>query len=189
MTRHSIGACALPLALLLMAGTALAQQPDRNRLDRLERDVLAASSATQLLAGRCAELHLADPAVVRAQTMPAADAATAEVRTLLQVTPSEPVRHRHVRLTCGGHVLSEADNWYVPARLTPAMNASLDNSDTPFGTVVRPLNFHRKTVETARPQGGAAVLQVKAVLLTPQEVPISLVVENYSGELLAEPKQ
>jgi len=29
---------------------------------------------------------------------------------------------------------------------------------------------------------------VKAVLLTPQESPISLVIENYSGELLDDPK-
>jgi hypothetical protein len=31
-------------------------------------------------------------------------------------------------------------------------------------------------------------LQVKAVLLTPDDVPISLVVENYSSELLDDPK-
>jgi hypothetical protein len=72
----------------------------------------------------------------------------------------------------------------VPSRLTAAMNRALDTTDTPFGTVVRPLNFHRKTVAATQPSGGVAVLQVKAVLLTPQELPISLVVENYSRELL-----
>jgi hypothetical protein len=173
------------LALLTAADGAMAQ--DRQaRLDRLQRDLLAAPGATLFLTGRCAELHLADPAVVRAQNLPTPDGAPADVRALLQVDAAERIAHRHVRLTCGGHVLSEADNWYVPARLTPAMNTSLDTTDTPFGTVVRPLNFHRRTVETARPATGETVLQVKAVLLTPQELPISLVVENYQADLLGD---
>jgi hypothetical protein len=53
--------------------------------------------------------------------------------------------------------------------------------------VVRPLNVHRRTVGTSRPAGGDVVLQVKAVLLTPQDAPISLVVENYSGVLIGAP--
>ena len=48
-------------------------------------------------------------------------------------------------LSCGMHVLSEADNWYVPARLTPEMNRLLDRTDTPFGTVVRPMEPYRRT--------------------------------------------
>jgi chorismate-pyruvate lyase len=176
------------LALLLLSPAIPAWGADNHaaQLDRLQADILASPSATQLLTARCAELHLADPAVVHAETVKTPDAVTAEVRALLQVSDAEPLRHRHVRLTCGGHVLSEADNWYVPARLTPAMNDSLDHSDTPFGTVVRPLDFHRRTVEAVRPPSGP-VLQVKAVLLTPQETPISVVIENYTGELLAPP--
>ncbi|MBV9548429.1 MAG: hypothetical protein JO256_02000 [Alphaproteobacteria bacterium] len=177
---------ALSIAVVLML-TAVAAADDRGaRIDRLREAVLAADSATQFLAGRCAALHLAAPAVIHAENAPVSDDADAEVRALLRVDGLEPVRHRHVRLTCGGHVLSEADNWYVPGRLTGEMNRSLETSDTPFGTVVRPLNFHRRTIGTAQPSGGNAVLQVKAVLLTPQEMPISLVVENYSEELLDE---
>jgi len=167
---------------------AMAQTGRQAGIDRLQRDLLAAPGATLFLTGRCGELHLADPAVVRADTVPTPDGAPADVRALLKVDAAERIAHRHVRLTCGGHVLSEADNWYVPARLTPAMNNTLETSDTPFGTVVRPLNFHRRTVETARPSAGATVLRVKAVLLTPQETPISLVVENYQAELLGEAK-
>jgi len=176
------------LALLLMTGAALAQPAREARLARLQSDILASPSATQLLTARCGELNLAAPAVVRAETAPVAQGVpAADVLALLQVTAAEPVRHRQVLLTCGGHVLSRADNWYVPSRLTPEMNRSLDTTDTPFGTVVRPLNFHRNTVAVA-PQTGDTVLQVKAVLLIPQEVPISLVIENYSGELLDDPK-
>jgi len=168
-------------AALITPALAFAQDAG---LERLRGDILGAASATQVLTARCAELHLAEPAVVHAQTVPAADAVTAEIRALLKVSAAEPMRHRHVRLSCGGHVLSEADNWYVPSRLTTEMNHTLDTSDTPFGTVARPLNFHRKTVETSQPTKSITVLQVKAVLLTPQELPISLVVENYSRELL-----
>jgi hypothetical protein len=51
-----------------------------------------------------------------------------------------------VRLICGGHVLSEADNWYVPARLTPEMNRVLEATDTAVGRVVQTLNFRRRTL-------------------------------------------
>ena len=37
-----------------------------------------------------------------------------------------------MRLKCGDHVLSEADNWYVKARLTPDMNHMLETTDTPL---------------------------------------------------------
>ena len=67
-------------------------------------------------------------------------------RRLLGVPPGEPVRYRHVRLVCGDKLLSEADNWYVPARLTPEMNRLLDETDTPFGRVIRDLNFRRETL-------------------------------------------
>jgi chorismate-pyruvate lyase len=169
-----------------MTAAATAQPAREARLARLQSDILASPSATQLLTTRCAELKLATPAVMRAETLPVAQGADAGVRILLKVNEAEPVRHRQVRLTCGGHVLSLADNWYVPSRLTGDMNHTLDSTDTPFGTVVRPLNFHRNTVAVT-PQTGDTVLQVKAVLLTPQETPISLVIENYSGELLDDP--
>jgi len=175
--------CAAFISIVL-AGAFGQEQGEHARLERLRGDILGAASATLVLTARCAELHLAEPAVVHAESVPAADAVTAEIRALLRVSASEPVRHRHVRLSCGGHVLSEADNWYVPTRLTVEMNRALDTTDTPFGTVVRPLNFHRRTVETSQSAEGRTVLQVKAVLLTPEELPISLVVENYSRELL-----
>jgi hypothetical protein len=47
------------------------------------------------------------------------DLAPAGVPQILGVDPDEPVRFRRVPLKCGDHVLSEAENWYVPSRLTP----------------------------------------------------------------------
>jgi len=81
-----------------------------------------------------------------------------------------------VHVKCGERVLSEADNWYVPARLTKEMSQVLENSDAAFGRAVQALHFQRRTlaVELAwRPlpegwemnpglRGQAAVIKVGA---------------------------
>lgn len=169
----------LVLAALLLAVPAHADDTAM----RLKADLLAGNSATQTLAQWCGALKLADPAVIHAEREQATMPASAEVRGQLKVGADEKVGYRRVKLACGSHVLSEADNWYVPSRLTPAMNDTLDHSDTPFGTAVKPLNFHRNTISADAPGQGRAILTVKALLLTPGEVPFSLVVENYTAEL------
>ena len=68
------------------------------------------------------------------------------MREALDVKPDEPLGYRRVRLKCGDHVLSEADNWYVPARLAPEMNHVLETTDTPFGKAVAALHFRRHTL-------------------------------------------
>jgi hypothetical protein len=42
-------------------------------------------------------------------------------------------------------VLSEADNWYVPSRLTAEMNSVLETTDTPFGRAIADLKPFRRT--------------------------------------------
>jgi hypothetical protein len=101
---------------------------------------------------------------------------------LLAAGPDETIRYRHVRLMCGTHLLSEADNWYRPSQLTPAMNKQLDDTDIPFGTAVRPLGFHRKTLAATADQ--VSPLQVRALLVTESGIPFSLVVENYNRALM-----
>lgn len=174
----------IPLTALLLAGSAAgAKSPDRVR--RLEAEILASSSATQALTARCARLHLADPPVIRAVrdhgvNMPAGP----QIRRLLKVGQDEPIRYRRVRLSCGAHVLSDADNWYVPSRLSQDMNAALDNSETPFGMVVKPLHFQRRTLKTEALRDGSHVLKVTALLVDDRSRPFSLVQENYSHLLV-----
>ena len=165
--------------------TPLSRTQALAELQALNADLLSHPSATLTLERWCGAHHLAAEAKIVAHRVQGADKPLPEgARAQLGIGPDEPVRYRRVQLACGDVVLSDADNWYVPARLTPAMNRTLDTTATPFGTVVRPLNFHRQTVGTSQSNHGDVVLQVKAVLLTPQEAPISLVVENYSGVLL-----
>ncbi len=101
-------------------------------------------------------------------------------------------------------MLSEADNWYLPARLTPDMNRQLDATETPFGVVVKPLDFRRRNLSAellyaplprgweaspkppvnTRPEIPAEVLRHTAVLTTPAGAPFSYVVESYTGQAL-----
>jgi hypothetical protein len=129
----------------------------------------------------------------------------AALRVRLDVAPDAALAFRHVRLVCGARVLSEADNWYVPARLTPDMNRRLDATDEPFGRVVKALGFRRQTLsaellwsplppgwesaqgirrETAAPRIPAALLRHTAVLYTSEQKPFSVVVETYTSAVL-----
>jgi hypothetical protein len=188
------------LALAPAVGGAGAAWPDtRDRraaaseLADFEGRLDRGGSATEVLRGWCAERHLADPPVIRAERDRSADKpADAGVRALLGAAPGEPIRYRRVRLTCGARVLSEADNWYRPGRLTAEMNRQLDQTDTPFGAVVKPLSFHRRTLGVEHlydPRKGTSVLphtlvRYRALLLDQKNSPFSLVVESYTDEIL-----
>lgn len=175
------------LLLLGLSTGAGAQAPDALR--QLKAELLASPSATQTLTAYCTRLHLADPPAIRALRDRSMDRkADGRVRRLLEVGSGEPVRYRRVRLSCGDQVLSDADNWYVPARLTAEMNSTLDGSDTPFGTVVKPLDFQRRTLGTENLRDGRHVLRVTALLVNRDGLPFSLVQENYSAILVQHPQ-
>ncbi|WP_421850599.1 hypothetical protein [Novosphingobium sp.] len=159
-------------------------------LSRFERTLASHDSATAALGEWCAAQRIAASAQIVADTEQGAnEAATPAIRTALGVTAGEPLAFRHVRLRCGGAVLSDAKNWYVPARLTPAMNSALETTRTPFGTVVRPLGFRRERLESqrGRTEGCPAgtVLSHKAVLRLADSKAISLVIECYTRANLA----
>ncbi len=164
-------------------------------IETLSARLLAAPSATAVLEAWCAERGLAtDPRIV-AVRVPGIDKLPSPTqRERLAVGPDEAVRYRRVRLTCGGHVLSEADNWYVPGRLTPEMNTALDATQAPFGTVVRPLKPSRRNLslrmlwrpgEGTAPGPDAPLFAVEAVLST-GGVPFCEVAETYTGAVLAQ---
>jgi len=181
-------------------------------LQTLNAELLSHDSATLTLDRWCDAHQLASPAKVVAQRDKDANKEpTAEQRQVLGVSAEEPVRYRRVKLSCGAHVLSEADNWYVPSRLTPDMNQQLETSDIAFGRAVQALHFQRRTLSatllwsplpdgwgvkpTALPDAGAKTLPVphevlrhQAVLTLPDGTPISEVVETYTEDVLAFPQ-
>lgn len=177
-------------------------------IETLNADLLSHPSATLTLERWCGDHDLATvPTIVarrvKGQDKPLPD----DARQTLGIGPDEPVRYRHVQLVCGERVLSEADNWYVPSRLTPEMNQILDTTDQPFGKVVQALNFRRQTTSAdllwaPLPKGWEMdaplpppkfgplaiphdVLQHHAVLFTGSNQPFSLLVETYTSEVLA----
>jgi len=80
-------------------------------LQTLNAELPSHDSATLTLDRWCAAHRLASPARIVAERVDGAYLApTDEQRQLLGVNATEPIRYRRVRLICGGHVLSEADN-------------------------------------------------------------------------------
>jgi chorismate-pyruvate lyase len=173
---------AAALASFALAGCTTPQQD--GRLAQLERLLAANDSATFALGQWCGQRGFADPPLVTAQTLPEHAEAASSIRNSLAVGADEPLRFRHVRLSCGGRVLSEATNWYVPARLTAEMNRVLDSSNTPFGTVARPLGFRRERLASrhgaALGCGRGTVLSQQAVLWLPDGAPLAVVTECYT---------
>jgi len=174
---------------LPMAIAACAAPPKDDLLERFEAALLAQDSATAALEGWCATRGLANPATIRAEPVAGQQLPpTRRNRLMLEVEAGEEVGYRHVRLTCGGKVLSQAHNWYVPARLTPDMNRQLETGDTPFGRVIAPLNFTRERLSGTRggieecPDG--TVLHHHAVLRLPDGRPVSTVIECYTADNL-----
>jgi len=179
-------------------------------LQTLNAELLSNDSATLTLEHWCDVHRLASPPQIVAERVPDIDKpASPEQRRELGVTPTELVRYRRVRLRCGTVVLSEADNWYVPGRLSPEMNELLDTTDMPFGKVVQALHFQRHTLSSIllwsplpegwemspiRTRGRAAALDLppellrhRALLTLPDGTPFSEVVETYTANVLGFP--
>ena len=209
--RDALSTC---LALALLAGCVGAPpQPVPGRLLRAQAlallqtvnvELLSHPSATLTLERWCADHHLAQPATIivrrlhdRVKPLPPA------WRARLEVGTGARIGYRHVQLMCGSRVLSDADNWYLPGRLTEWMNRQLDSTDQPFGKVVRALHFQRRTLssrllwsplprnwELSAAPGATGpmripryVLRHEAILYTSGQLPFSAVVETYTNEL------
>lgn len=175
------------------------------QLQGLNADLLSHDSATAVLQALCDRREPGSPRIFARHVAVQDDAETlAGLRRELKAASNEDVRHRRVELVCGEAVLSHADNWYLPDRLTGEMNRALETTQIPFGVAVRSLNFQRRTLsakllfeplpagwETQPPAGLETpvsapddVLQHRAVLQTPDGRPFSLLVETYTAKVL-----
>jgi chorismate-pyruvate lyase len=178
-------------------------------MQTINASLLASRSATTTLEQWCASHRMSrEPKVVAHRLAGEDKAPTPETRARLAVVAGEPIRYRRVELSCDGHVLSEADNWYVPGRLSADMNLALETTDTPFGKAVAALQPSRRTIEVKMrfsplPEGwelspGAApslkpdgpltlphaLFEHTAVLYAADQRPFSEVHETYTNELL-----
>ena len=177
-------------------------------METLNAELLAGTSATRTLESWCGEHHMAaEPTVIATRVAGPPKAPTPELLQRLGVRDVSEVAYRRVELRCGAHVMSVADNWYVPARLTPEMRALLASTDTPFGKAVQPLHPYRRTISVRmlwmplprgwelqpRPRSHPSrklalppdLFEHRAVLYTADNQPFSEVVETYRSEVLA----
>src|ERR1700731_696596 len=128
-------------------GSFLARVEAMALIETLNAELLSNPSATLTLERWCGAHRLAPEAKVSAHFRRGENRQiTLEDPQRFAIAADEPVRYRRVQLFCGDKLLSEADNWYVPSRLTAEMNRLLDETDTPFGRAVRDLNFRRETL-------------------------------------------
>lgn len=222
--KEDIVAKPAPLALIALAVAAPAaaasaspQWPDTpagrleilTHLQTLNADLLSHDSATLTLERWCARHQLAVTSKIVADRVAGEDKPVpADVRTQLRADPGESIAYRRVNLRCGDRILSQADNWYLPTRLTLEMNRMLATSNAAFGRVVLPLQFQRHTLSarllwSPLPDGwdtgvarwpktnaGAAlsvpdqVIEHRALLTRSDGAPFSYVIETYTGAVL-----
>ncbi|MBI5012581.1 MAG: hypothetical protein HZC06_07560 [Methylocystis sp.] len=179
-------------------------------MQTLNASLLASRSATATLEKWCADHKMsAEPKIVARRVAGIEQQPSAETRRRLDVSDEEPVKYRHVQLACGDHVLSEADNWYVPGRLSDEMNRALEMTETPFGKAIAPLQPFRRTIEmkmrwsplpegwelsalpAASPEKASGALSIPhdlfehtAVVYARDQRPLSEVHETYTREVL-----
>jgi chorismate-pyruvate lyase len=181
-------------------------------IETLNADLLASRSATLTLEAWCSSHHMAADPKIHARLVPDVfKEISKESRQRLKVSEDTPVKYRRVELLCGDHILSQADNWYVPSRLTPEMNKTLETTDRSFGYVVKDLEPRRQTIsadllwrplpegfELQQPPAEHAdqelaipplLFEHRALVLKPDGQPFSEVVETYRRDIFDFPRQ
>ncbi len=180
-------------------------------MQTLSAEILASRSATSILEKWCVSHRLAgtaEPKIVARLIREEDKPPTLEQRQRLEVAFGEEIKFRRVQLLCGDRVFSEADNWYVPGRLTAEMNQLIETTTTPFGKAVQDLKPYRLTFEAtvlwwpvpegwetrpmvAEPRDAATSLPIpdslfahRAILYTKDGKPFSEVHEVYRRALL-----
>lgn len=177
-----------------------------SRLQEFHNRLLQSNSATEVLDEWCGNGRHGARAEIRAQRLDVEPvSAPSNVLTLLGIEDEQLCSYRRVRLVHDGVVLSDAENWYIPAELSAEMNLLLEHSDAPFGYVVQPLGFKRRNLATEFllrlshlsnvKVGGAVtdspttempehILRHRTLLLKPCGTPFSFVVETYTRNIL-----
>ena len=173
------------------------------QIENLSRRLLEADSATATIEKWCADHCMAFPAKIVAKRLGGPEKTPdPETRQRLRAENGEIIRYRRVQLMCGQHILSEADNWYLPSRLPAEINVMLETGETPFGKAIRSLHPRRQTImakvlwspaptepglrtKPAEPSGPPPILlEHRALVLGQDQTPLSEVDERYTRELL-----
>jgi len=176
----------LPAMVAMLSVIATGCTTETTMLDQFRHTIASHDSATVALEEWCGRRGIMAPVHIQAVPLDDADQspATPAIRAALNAGADDLVRVRHVQLYCANTVLSDAYNWYVPARLTPDMNRTLETTRTPFGRVVAPLGLHRQPLPPGTPSPASCpadtIQHETAVLRRNDGMPYSLVSECYT---------
>ena len=118
----------------------------------LNTRLIAGATATETLLAWCDEHGLSEgPITVEIRQRFAPALVPDAVLPALELGPGETIHYRQVRLMRGSLPLAAAENWFVPQRLTAAMNEALLRTNVPFGQVIAPLQPLRRTLACEPP--------------------------------------
>ena len=131
----------------------------------LNTRLIAGATATETLLAWCEEHGLSEgPITVEIRQRFAPALVPDAVVPALELDPGETIHYRQVRLMRGSLPLAAAENWFVPQRLTAAMNEALIRTNVPFGRVIAPLQPARRTL-AANPQPHAEIILVQSAVI------------------------
>lgn len=180
-------------------------------LQSLNVELLTGDSEKQTLEHWCVSHRLvSNPQIAIERVLDAEELPTEAQRKMLATAEKEPVRHRKVRVRCGSSVLLEADDWYLPSRVSPQVNALLEGTELPLQRAVQIAHFKRRTLSATLlwpqlPELGelgsakgvtesqaigplpARVLTHHVLLMLPDGRPFGEIQANYMGNVLAFP--
>ncbi|WP_201832704.1 hypothetical protein [Microvirga zambiensis] len=152
----------------------------------LNTRLIAGATATGTLLAWCEEHGLSDgPITVDVRQRFAPALVPDDILPALELNPGETIDYRQVQLMRGALPLATAENWFVPQRLTAAMNKALNTTETPFATVIAPLRPVRRILAAAiQPQSGIILEQV-ALVRSGSGAALALVKEGYLPDLVS----
>lgn len=153
-------------------------------LSALHARLLRGDSATLALTDWCRAHGDTNARISARHAAQAEKSATMAQRARLQAAPDETIAYRRVQLCCMGHILVEAENWYVPGRLDEHMRRQLAQTDCPYGAVVAPLMPVRRTLASTFSPEGDPLIYMHALVLAPDGVVLAEVTERFTRAIL-----
>jgi hypothetical protein len=157
-------------------------------VEALSDHLAAAATATEGLVAWCAARGLGE-GPIRVVRLPADACAAlgAEAAAALAPDAGETVESRRVELRRGDVALSEAEIWFVPERLPPAVRVALAETDAPFGALIAPLRPRRETTLARVADDGLGagfVLEHRALVRSGAGRPLAVTRERYRAALV-----
>jgi chorismate-pyruvate lyase len=166
---------------------------------RLSDRLLASPSATAVLQSWCEAQGIGQGKIAVVHLPLARQPAVHDyVLDALMPTRRETITVRRVHLVRGRFCLCEADNWFVPERLTKIMVQTLAATNIPFGRVIERVKPFRRTIHIRflpgsvdcgelAPENAMPIFEHTAVVNRADGTPVSVVHEVYRSTLLQPP--